>query len=284
MNGFTGSRPPTYVMLISEDEKVIDTCFASRGDVNIMLNDAGNYVVFQLNRVIDGPAIIFCSVDPNLSVEMNLFTGAADSGECRLMWATESEADNLGFRLLKRVYPAALARTKGATASDTSFALCADYTTAKELLGMLTKATRTDYSYTDKHVNLGWTYEYALESVDKDGRVKRYEGTVVLTVDRRFDFELAQNYPNPFNPVTVIKYTVPGRYTVAKRQMVRLKIFDIRGRLVKDLVNEVRTPQAYRIVWNGKANNGRYVASGLYLYRIEIGNKYVKTRKMIVVK
>jgi flagellar hook assembly protein FlgD len=97
-------------------------------------------------------------------------------------------------------------------------------------------------------------------------------------------FNLAQNYPNPFNPVTTIKYTVPGRYSRGKKQFVMLRVYDIRGRLVKNLVNERRRPKQYQVRWDGKANNGRYIASGMYIYRIQVGDKWMRSRKMVIVK
>jgi hypothetical protein len=284
INGYPYSLPPIYAIIISADERVRDTCWPARGDMNCALNDAADQVVFQINRNIGGPCLILCTVDPNLAVEMNDFSGVADSGECRLFWTTESEQDNLGFRLLRRVHPPSASGAPGRCARDTLFTPVASYENDKGLLGMLTKATRTDYRYADRNVVLGMTYEYALESVDKDGAIKRHEKTVALTVDRTFAFSLEQNCPNPFNPATVIRYTVPGRHSLARQQRVRLKVFDIRGRLVRELVNEAKAPRTYRVIWDGRADNGRAVASALYVCRIEIDKKFVKTRKMIMVK
>ncbi|MFH0920190.1 MAG: DNRLRE domain-containing protein, partial [Fibrobacterota bacterium] len=284
MNSYTGATAPTRVMIISADERVVDTCYASRGDVNISLL-SGNRVIFQLNRVISGPCIIFCAHDNNLAVEMSRFFGTSDSGACRLNWVTESESENKGFRLLRRVSPRDVNVTaKKFAAGDTLFNVFTDYTKSEALKGHLTKASRTDYAFTDERVELGRTYEYALEAVDISGNTQRYPETVTLTVDQRFAFELMQNFPNPFNPTTVIRYMVPGTFSSRKAIPVRLLIYNIRGQLVKNLVQDEKTPSAYSVIWNGKANNGRLVASGVYLYRIEVNNKLVKTKKMVIVK
>jgi hypothetical protein len=270
-------------MLITEFERVIDTCYASKGDVNISLVNAGasGYLVFQLNRVITGPCLVYIGRDDNLAVEMNAFTGTADSGACKLHWVTESEHDNKGFRVLRReIKPRA--KTNGL--ADTSFAVIADYDRYENLLGKLTTVSRSEYNFTDSRVELGKTYEYALEAVDLKDNIERYVGTVVLTVDQLFDFALNQNYPNPFNPITVIKYSVPGKYSTLKKYPVSLSVFDIKGRLVKTLSLEDKLPGKYSVVWNGKANNGRLVASGMYFYKINIAGRHVKVRKMVVVK
>jgi hypothetical protein len=85
-------------------------------------------------------------------------------------------------------------------------------------------------------------------------------------------FALHQNYPNPFNPTTEIRYDVP----VATH--VRLAVFDVIGREVATLVDEVEQP-GYRSV---QFASGRF-ASGVYFYRLTAGT-FVATRKMIVMK
>jgi hypothetical protein len=88
---------------------------------------------------------------------------------------------------------------------------------------------------------------------------------------------LGQNYPNPFNPKTTISFTLD------RSEPVKLQVFDVRGRVVRTLVNEVRAAGAYRIDWDGKDNGGRAAASGLYLYRLEAGD-FVQQRKMTLLK
>ncbi len=76
-------------------------------------------------------------------------------------------------------------------------------------------------------------------------------------------FALHQNYPNPFNPSTTIVYDIN------KPSQVVLNIYDVLGRKVITLVNEFQTSKSYKIVWNGKDNNGRNVATGIYFYRLK---------------
>jgi hypothetical protein len=94
---------------------------------------------------------------------------------------------------------------------------------------------------------------------------------------RPLRFALDQNYPNPFNPKATIKFEI------AKPVHVKLKIYDIAGRLVRTLVDEPRKPNSYRVVWDGKNQRGGSVASGVYFCRLEAGT-YVATRKMMLLK
>ncbi len=89
--------------------------------------------------------------------------------------------------------------------------------------------------------------------------------------------ELQGNYPNPFNPETAIKYAVK------KDGDVSLKIFNLKGQLVKTLVNQQVKAGYHRIVWDGKDNFGTDVATGIYLYRLET-KTYNQTKKMMLMK
>jgi hypothetical protein len=85
-------------------------------------------------------------------------------------------------------------------------------------------------------------------------------------------FKLGQNYPNPFNPSTRINYSVPVS------GLVQLQIFDITGRLISTIVNEVKNPGSYMIEFNATT-----LSSGTYFYRLE-GHNFVETKKMLLIK
>lgn len=85
-------------------------------------------------------------------------------------------------------------------------------------------------------------------------------------------YSLNQNYPNPFNPVTRINFNIP------KQGLVTMKVFDILGREVKTLVNEVKAPGKYSVDFNGTE-----FSSGVYFYRLE-SNSYTDIKRMILIK
>jgi hypothetical protein len=92
---------------------------------------------------------------------------------------------------------------------------------------------------------------------------------------------LSQNYPNPFNPVTTIQYTVDGKQS--RGAPVTLKIYNVLGQLVQTLVDEEKSAGTHRATWNGRDDRGEQLSSGVYLYRLEIGELSV-TRRMLLVK
>jgi len=80
------------------------------------------------------------------------------------------------------------------------------------------------------------------------------------------DFALGAAYPNPFNPTTTIPYELRGSGGSAA---VRLEILDLRGRVIRTLVNEVQARgHGYTSMWNGRDDTGNGVASGLYMSRL----------------
>jgi len=91
---------------------------------------------------------------------------------------------------------------------------------------------------------------------------------------------LAQNSPNPFNPSTTISYTVAS---VESLVPVRLEVFNLRGRPVRTLVDEVVQPGQYSYFWQGLDDHGEKLSSGVYFYRLRAGD-FVTTRKMVIVK
>ena len=77
---------------------------------------------------------------------------------------------------------------------------------------------------------------------------------------------LLQNYPNPFNPETTIAYELP------KTTKVSISIYNMKGELIRILLDEERPTGAHSIVWDGKDTSARDVASGMYLYQMRAGS------------
>jgi len=98
---------------------------------------------------------------------------------------------------------------------------------------------------------------------------------VVITPD---DYLLYQNYPNPFNPTTNITFTLP------LNKKVTAKIYDVLGKEVRTLINgEDFAKGTHNVVWNGRDNSGKQVASGTYIFKMMSGNME-KSMKMMLMK
>jgi PKD repeat protein len=91
------------------------------------------------------------------------------------------------------------------------------------------------------------------------------------------EFILSQNYPNPFSSSTIIQYELP------ESQKVVIKIYDVRGRLIKVIVDEEQNAGFKNANWDGTNEDGDQVSSGVYFYQI-ITKKINKTRKMLLIR
>jgi subtilisin family serine protease len=90
-------------------------------------------------------------------------------------------------------------------------------------------------------------------------------------------FRVEQNFPNPFNPSTTIRFALPAK---AHTSVV---IFDLAGRRVKTLVDDIMAAQVHEAVWTGKDDSGRSVSAGVYFYRV-ISGDHLSVGRMALVK
>lgn len=102
--------------------------------------------------------------------------------------------------------------------------------------------------------------------VDKFGKIK------TETKIKEFVYELEQNYPNPFNPVTTINYQIPND------GFVTLKVYDILGKEIANLVNHNKEAGYYTVEFDASQ-----LSSGIYIYKIQVGD-FVNSKKMILIR
>jgi phosphatidylserine/phosphatidylglycerophosphate/cardiolipin synthase-like enzyme len=97
-------------------------------------------------------------------------------------------------------------------------------------------------------------------------------GVTVKSKEVPAKFYVSNNFPNPFNPNTIFEFSLPNTY------MVSIKVFDILGREVVILLNEIKSAGTYRVTWNAST-----LSSGLYFYRVQAG-KNTAVKKAILLK
>jgi tetratricopeptide (TPR) repeat protein len=121
-------------------------------------------------------------------------------------------------------------------------------------------------------------YKYFLKDHNKEAEIEARIDKLnsVVSVEEPAEvpteYSLSQNYPNPFNPTTTIQYSIP------KDEYVKLAVYDVTGKVVKELVNGHKSAGRYNVEFNASG-----YASGIYYYRIEAG-AYKNTQKMVLMK
>jgi hypothetical protein len=131
-----------------------------------------------------------------------------------------------------------------------------------------------EFIFRDRTATPGRTYSYRVVVVENAEVATTFETTISVP---SVAFALEQNHPNPFNPTTTISFTLP------EKVHANLSIYNIEGKLVRTLVDDVMDAGSKNVTWDGTAAPGKPVSSGVYFYRLKAG-KEVLTRKMVLIQ
>jgi hypothetical protein len=131
-----------------------------------------------------------------------------------------------------------------------------------------------EFVFVDPATEPGTTYRYQVVVFENGHAVTSFE-TSLTTPSARLS--LGQNHPNPFNPVTHIPFVIDEAGHVA------LGVYDISGRLVRNLIDRPMRAGNHAEEWNGRDANGNAVASGVYFYRLTAGGRTLM-RKAVLLK
>lgn len=205
--------------------------------------------------------------EQTLPVELSSFTASLNSyNNIQLQWVTQSETNVSGFRIYRSYSP---------TIEQAN------------MLNVFIPATNTSvaqlYQYTDTEQTQEGIYYYWLENVDLDGS-SGFHGPVSVsfsypeTASPGIPLVEGINsiFPNPFNPNTTV------RFGVSKDQKTVLSIYNKRGQLVRRLFDASLAKGTYNVHWDGRDDNGKQVASGIYLLRLNSGSDSYSAKLMLM--
>ncbi|MDP7037378.1 MAG: T9SS type A sorting domain-containing protein, partial [Candidatus Marinimicrobia bacterium] len=205
------------------------------------------------------------SGDISLPVELSYFSASPKNGNVLLKWATESEIENLGFILERKMLSSAVIQ----------WTEIASFITHSELQGQGSVTYRTDYEFIDRDVAIGKTYSYRLVDVDHHGvKTIHPERSVFISSS---SIILHKPFPNPFNPST--SFTV----FFHEKSSISIKIIDSLGREINSLAqNKIFEMGPHQFHWNGKTKSGDLVSSGTYFIRIESGENILSEKLFLI--
>jgi len=207
---------------------------------------SGHIIISDLST-----GLYICSFDSGLPVELTSFTARIDERNIILNWTTATETNNLGFEIQRR--------------------LDGDYRTIGFVEGHGNSNSPKQYNFIDTDIGLSGNYYYRLKQIDIDGTIE-FSQEIEVKLINPSKFELKQNYPNPFNPSTNISFLIP------EPGFVTLKVYNILGEEVAELINEFKEAGYYEI--NFSAAN---LPSGIYIAKLSTGNN-IQTIKMSLLK
>lgn len=203
-----------------------------------------------------------------LPVTLSSFTATPDNNNqaVTLQWITQSESDLLGYYIYR---------------NDSN--QVENSTRQSSLIPPYNTSTEQTYNWTDSNVTEG-EYYYWLMSIEKDGSTETH-GSVKAKIGEttpetpNHDIKTAFNniYPNPFNPSTTMSYSL------AEASNVNIRIYNIKGELIKEYYELGKNKGNHAVVWNGKDKNNNPCGSGVYFFQLQAG-KYHMTKKALLMK
>ena len=235
----------TFKYAAPSTPNVTDTIYANGNSVNHDMTSDGDRWNYAENFIIS-------IIDRPLSVELSAFTSNVTGNNAELKWTTSSEENNAGFDIERSI-------------------VNGQWFKVGSVNGYGTVSTAVSYSFTDRNLATG-NYSYRLKQTDFNGSFEYFNLSNEVYVGVPINFNLSQNYPNPFNPSTKISYALPNDGKIS------LKIYDMSGKEVMTLVNEVKTAGYYSVSFNANS-----ISSGIYFYTLK-ADEFTSTKKMVLVK
>lgn len=206
----------------------------------------------------DDGIVLHTSTGGVVPVELISFTAEVLDDKVQLCWTTATETNNQGFEVQR-------------SEVGSHPPLAEEWEAIGFVVGNGTTTKIKYYSFVDENVSTG-VYKYRLKQIDFDGTFSFSDVAEVELNHILEEFRLYQNYPNPFNPETFINYQIKDN------GFVSLKVYDLIGKEVANLVNQVQPPGQYSVSFDG--NN---LPSGIYICSLRV-NKFVQNMKMTLLK
>jgi len=177
-------------------------------------------------------------------VELSAFRARADGRDIELRWRTESESNNLGFRIERSIN------------ND-------DFKSVAYMPGAGTTNRPHDYVWRDQGLQPG-AYAYQLRQIDADGATRIY-GPRFAEIKPPSDFSVSPVYPNPFNGTARIDVLLPGE------SHLLIDVYDVMGRKVDTLADDDYSSGYFSFFWNGMEMSGFPTPTGSYYIRVKSG-------------
>jgi hypothetical protein len=209
-----------------------------------------------------------------LPVELVSFTVTADRDRAQLQWTTASESNNFGFYIERGAPSPGVNRQQRTSWQDVGF-----------VAGHGNSSTPQAYSFVDASLSPG-KYYYRLRQVDRDGSFA-YSPEREVSLLLPSQLALTPAYPNPLgtkallgggSPEIVIRYQLPNPEPVA----VSLRLFNVLGQQVRQLVNAMQPGGFYEARWDGRLENGARAPAGIYFYQLRAGDQMVTKKLMLL--
>lgn len=247
-------------MKLETTAKAFDTQFLNlrwRNGPSNPVTRVYSFIDMAYTEITNPASNLIDSLQNPLPVELTDFSSSVYANKVNLNWTTASEFNNKGFYI---------ERNFSGNGSNIF-----EWTSIGFKKGAGNLNTVTEYAFEDKDLKTG-VYHYRLKQTDYNGFYEYFYLNKEVEILRPVDFKLLQNNPNPFNPSTNIEFTIPADGSV------RLDLYDITGREVKNLISGNYSAGYYNVKFNADDLSG-----GVYFYRLTSGS-FSLVKRMILLK
>lgn len=218
----------------------------------LSITSTGFATELAIDITTNGPVRGLAYNDPLLPVELASFTSSLTGRDVTLNWTTTTETNNARFEIERSSGNASWTKLGFVNGHGTSVIPCS-------------------YTFSDMGLNSG-TYSYRLKQIDYNGHFEYFNLSNEVNIGVPGRYALSQNYPNPFNPSTNINFELP------LDSRVSIKLFDMSGKEVATLVDDMKTAGYYNVNFNSSN-----LSSGVYFYKMTAQN-FSDVKRMILLK
>ena len=245
---------------IGSDVVVYNGSGSSYNDTGLDENTTYYYKFYSVNN--DYYSSGATDNDTSLPVELSDFSARSSSQGVELNWTTDSEVENQGFILSRKM-------------EGSSWDEIASFASHQALQGQGSTTNASNYSFVDTDVRDGISYTYQLSDVDYGGNVTHHsdQARTITYVNpgaevRPQTLDLVRLYPNPFNPSVTLSYDL------LEMTDLNVSVYDLTGELVwSHSIASHPAGQNYTLTWNGSDRQNSALPSGIYLVYIQAGRQ-----------
>ncbi len=231
---------------------------------------ASDTINVTVNAINDRPSFTLIQMDTVLTISLSdLSTGYLD-----IAWeeAVDVDGDSIIYHYTSILTIGTVTEQIDTTVVDTSFSLMSYQSLYDKLYALESTTAELEWNvYADDGL-ISVPADNGPLTLSIDVSNLSVEDEIIPDV-----FALHQNYPNPFNPVTTIRFDVP------EHSLVKMEIYNILGQSVRTLVNQDLNAGFHSIQWNGTNDQGKPLASGMYIYSIQ-ANGFHAVKKLVYMK
>ncbi len=208
------------------------------------------------------------AAEPATAIELSSFYASGERGKIKLYWSTASES-SIAYWIIER-------------SIEDSYSIIA------KIPGSGSSPASHQYTHTDEEVKPNRRYFYKLGAQSENGMTRWYGPVSAVAQINTSSKSILNISPNPFTTSTTISFTLPSaqvhKSTGAQAEDIELKIYDMNGRLVKNLsLVTGHCPLGTAVSWDGKDDDGKVLSSGVYLCILKTG-KDKTTQKILLVR